>query len=85
MISRDIREELVNRMREKLKSEEGKRIYTKRMSMVEPPFGNIKRNLGVTYFLLRGIGKIRGEFSLMCIANNLKKIHIFKQKIKKAV
>ncbi|MEE9502884.1 MAG: transposase, partial [Candidatus Aminicenantaceae bacterium] len=44
-------------------------------STVEPVFGNLKKNLGYRDFLLRGLGKVKGEFNLMCMAHNLKKIH----------
>ena len=65
-------------MREKLISPEGKAIYDKRKTTVEPPFGNMKYNLGFTNFSLRGHEKVRGEFNLMCISHNLNKIHKFK-------
>ena len=58
----------------KLLSKKGNKEYKKRMHTVEPPLGNIKFNLGYRYFLLRGLNKVKGEFSLMCIAHNLKKI-----------
>ena len=63
-------------MREKLPTEEGKKTFMKRLFTVEPVLGYIKRTLGYTYFLLRGIAKTRGEFNLMCIAYNIKKIHL---------
>jgi hypothetical protein len=37
----------------------------------------MKFNLGYRYFLLRGSEKVKGEFNLMCIAHNLKKINRF--------
>ena len=58
----------------KLLSDEGGEEYKKRMHTVEPPFGNIKFNLGYYRFLLRGIDSVKGEFNLMCIGHNLKKI-----------
>lgn len=61
-------------MREKLLTEEGRRIYRKRMHTVEPPFGHLKHNLGYKTFLLRSIEKVRAEFKLMCIGYNLAKI-----------
>jgi len=66
---------IMERMRKKLLSEEGKEKYKKRLSTVEPVLGNLKKNLGYRDFLLRGIEKVKGEFQLMCIAHNLKKIH----------
>ncbi len=67
-------EHLLNEMREKLSSPHGKMIYRRRKCTVEPVFGNLAQNMGFREFLLRGQGKVRGEFSLMCIAHNLLKI-----------
>lgn len=61
----------------KLLKKKGRIEYKKRMHTVEPVFGNIKHNLGYRYFLLRGLDKIKGEFNLMCIAHNIKKIYSF--------
>ena len=59
----------------KMLTKKGQKEYKKRMYTVEPVFGNIKQNLGYRYFLLRGVEKAQGEFNLMCIAHNVKKIH----------
>lgn len=59
----------------KLLTKKGEKEYKKRMYTAEPPFGNIKHNLGYRYFLLRGLEKVQGEFNLMCIGHNMKKIH----------
>ena len=61
----------------KLLSDEGEEEYKKRMHTAEPPFGNIKFNLNCPRFLLRGTEKVKGEFNLMCIGHNLKKIMRF--------
>jgi transposase len=61
-------------MKEKLSSAKGANLYGRRQVMVEPVFGNMKFNLGFGRFLLRGLKKVKGEFMLMCIAHNLKKI-----------
>jgi len=61
----------------KIVSPEGEKEYKKRMHTVEPPFGNLKHNLGYRSFLLRGLSKVKGEFNLMCIAHNLKKMVSF--------
>lgn len=68
---------LVQKMRQKLSSEEGKKIYHIRKISVEATLGNLSQNLGFREFLLRGIDKVKGEFSLMCIAHNLLKITKF--------
>ena len=65
--------ELVEKMRDKLDSVEGKEIYGKRKTIVEPVIGNLSYNLGFREFRLRG-KKVKGEFCLMCIAHNLLKI-----------
>ena len=59
----------------KLLTKKGEREYKKRMHTAEPPIGNIKQNLGYRYFLVRGTDKVQGEFNLMCVAHNVKKIH----------
>lgn len=74
-IKRSVVDELVKQMRRKLLTEEGKQKYMKRLSTVEPVLGNLKMNLGYRDFLVRGIEKVKGEFNLMCIAHNIKKIH----------
>ena len=61
-------------MRTKLDSAYGKRMYAKRQSMVEPVFGHIKEVIGFSKLHLRGLQKVRGEFLLICIAHNMRKI-----------
>jgi len=70
----DIREPLLQRMREKLVSEEGRLKYFMRQYIIEPIFGHLKFNVGYRNFLLRGLEKVRAEFKLMCIGWNLKKM-----------
>ena len=65
---------LMKKMREKLSGAEGKKIYRGRKCTVEPALGNLAQNMGFRGFLLRTLRKVRGEFLLMCIAHNLKKI-----------
>lgn len=74
IISRDGRERLLQAMREKLQSEEGKRIYKKRAYIVEPVFSHIKWDGRKLMLDLRGLVKVRGEFLLMCLVHNVKKI-----------
>lgn len=70
----DIREPLLQKMREKLLSDNGKRKYFMRQYIIEPIFGHLKFNVGYRNFLLRGLEKVRAEFKLMCIGWNLKKM-----------
>ncbi|MBU0581139.1 MAG: IS1182 family transposase [Candidatus Margulisbacteria bacterium] len=74
VITRDKNESFVEANREKITSENGAKKYQKRMYTVEPVYGDIKHNSGFRQFLLRGLEKVQGEFNLMCIVHNLKKI-----------
>ena len=60
--------------REKLRSQEGKEIYKKRLYTVEPVLGNMKWNRRRLMMSLRGVEKVRAEFLLMCLVHNVKKI-----------
>lgn len=73
-VARELREEHLEKVRERLLSEEGRKVYRKRLYTVEPLFGHLKYNLGYRTFLLRTFQKVRAEFKLMCIGYNLKKI-----------
>jgi transposase len=77
ILSRDPREHLMENMRKKLRTEEGKELYQERMSTVEPVFGQMKQNRGFTEFLLRGKDKTKVEFLIMCIVHNIEKIGEF--------
>lgn len=59
-----------------LKTKEGKARYAKRKSTVEPVFGIIKQVLGFRQFSLRGLDAVKGEWKLVAIAFNLKRMHV---------
>ena len=59
----------------KLQTAAGRAIYRLRKSTVEPVIGNIKEVLGFRQFSLRGLGKVAGEWCLVCLAYNLKRLH----------
>jgi transposase len=65
----------VDRMRHRLRTAEGRALYAKRKSTVEPVFGIIKAVMGFRQFLLRGFGAVSGEWNLVCIAWNIKRMH----------
>lgn len=46
---------------------------TERMCLSEHPFGTIKRAMGASYFLLRGMRKVTGEFALFCLGYNIER------------
>ncbi len=55
--------------------QEGKAVYAKRKATVETVFGIVKDVLGFRQFLLRGLDAVQGEWSLVCIGWNLKRMH----------
>jgi transposase len=59
---------------EMMRSNENRKLLAKRKEMVEHPFGTIKRNWGFSYFMQRGIEKIKAEFSFICFIYNLKRV-----------
>lgn len=61
-------------MREKLQTDEGRRLYRLRKQTVEPVFGIIKSVMGFTRFLLRGLANVSGEWSLVRLAYNVKRL-----------
>jgi transposase len=80
LISRHDNEEILERMRIKMESEEGKGEYRKRGMTIEPLFGHFKENLKFRQFYCRGRLKVLGEFLLLCIGYNIKKIAIIEKR-----
>ncbi len=64
----------VSRMRHRLKTEEGRQLYAKRKCTVEPVFGIIKQVMRFRQFLLRGFESVQGEWNLVAMAWNLKRM-----------
>ena len=62
-------------MAAKLASEEGRALYRLRQQTVEPVFGIIKAVLGFTGFSMRGLDKVAGEWDLVALAYNCKRLH----------
>lgn len=69
---------LIVKMAYKLKTDIGKRIYGLRKSTVEPVIGIIKETLGFRQFSLRGMLAVAGEWCLVCLAYNLKRLHVLR-------
>jgi len=63
------------RMADRLTSEAGRARYRRRKAIVEPVIGWIKEVLGFRRFHVRGVVKARGEWNLVCLAVNLKRLH----------
>lgn len=63
------------RMACKLRTKAGRAQYKKRKGLAEPPFGWIKNVLGFRSFSMRGLAKAKGEWNLVCLALNLRRMH----------
>ncbi len=61
-------------MAHRLRTQEGRALYALRKHTPEPVFGIIKAALGFRQFLLRGLDKVRGEWTLVTMAYNLKRL-----------
>jgi Transposase DDE domain len=73
--SKHIRDPEHRRMRQKLRSAEGQRIYQKRKSTVEPVFGVLKQQRGLRQFRLRGLQQVAIELTLAATAYNLTRMY----------
>ena len=69
-----IRSEFVRQMKEKMETQSARQKYRLRMQTVEPVFGTIKKWMGFDQFLLRGIEKVTGEWNLIALAYNFKRL-----------
>jgi transposase len=65
----------VDRMSRKLHRKVGAAVYAARKAIVEPVFGQIKQARGFRQFLLRGLEKVQGEWSLVCTTHNILKLY----------
>src|SRR5947209_4295079 len=61
-------------MAHRLRTQKGRKLYALRKHTPEPVFGIIKAVLGFRQFLLRGLDKVRGEWNLVTMAYNLKRL-----------
>jgi len=65
----------VTRMKHRLRTKVGKAVYAQRKVTSEPVFGIIKAVMGFRSFLLRGCEAVEGEWNLVCMAWNIKRLH----------
>lgn len=65
----------VDRMSRKLQTKAGAAVYAARKAIVEPVIGQIKQARGFRQFLLRGLAKVQGEWSLICTTHNILKLY----------
>lgn len=71
-ITRNVYQDVLDKVQRNF--EEKPDMYTIRKCVVEHPFGTIKRSLGYTYFLRRGLKAVRTEAALICIAYDIKRL-----------
>jgi transposase len=70
----ELDQDVIARMREKLKTEIGRATYKQRKMIVEPVFGQVKEVRGFRRFSFRGLQKNEAEWSLICLTHNLLKL-----------
>ena len=68
----------VQTMAHRLKTKAGRALYALRKQTVEPVFGIIKSVMGFRQFSLRGLTKVSGEWTLVCLAWNLKRLAVLR-------
>ena len=68
---------LIDEMKAKIDSEEGKRIYARRLGIVEPVFSNICVQKRMDRFTLRTKRKVDVQWGLFALVHNIGKIHTF--------
>lgn len=73
--SRHLRDPEHRRMRRKLRSVVGRKIYRQRKAIVEPVFGVLKQQRGLRQFRLRGLERVGIEFTLAAIGYNLSRLY----------
>lgn len=65
---------LIDKMRDKIDAPRGRAEYAKRIGTIEPVFGNIRFQKGMSHFTLRGREKVNGQFQLFCLVHNIEKL-----------
>ena len=77
-------ENLCQKMREKIDTPKYKKLYSKRLGIVEPVFANITYCKGINRFTLRGQEKVSVQWKLYCIVHNIGKCNMAANNAKKA-
>ena len=62
------------RMKQKIDSDQGRHIYSRRLGTVEPVFGNINTTKRLRRFTLRGKSKVNAQWLMYCMVHNIEKI-----------
>ncbi len=75
-----IRHPGLQRVRQRLRSPAGRKLYERRKGMIEPVFGTLKEHRGMRRFYRRGLAGVNAEFLLMALAFNLTRVHRIQQR-----
>lgn len=61
-------------MKRRIDSPEGRRLYARRIAIVEPVFANLRHNKRLDRFTLRGREKVDTQWKLYCLVHNIEKL-----------
>lgn len=79
IIKKQHKENVTDWMRHRIDSDKGKQIYSHRMSVVEPVFGNIGTNKKLNRFSLRSKTKVQSQWRMYCLVHNIEKLKNYGQ------
>ena len=71
-ITRWVDEKLLEEMARRVRARP--EVMRRRQQLSEPPFGTIKRAMGHSYFLMRGLNQVGAEMSLTVLSYNIKRV-----------
>jgi transposase len=69
----------LKRIRQRLRSPAGRRLYERRKGLIEPVFGTLKEHRGMRRFYRRGLSGVNAEFLLMALAFNLTRLYALRK------
>lgn len=76
----NVEKSYTHRMIEKFDTDTGRFMYSRRMGIVEPVFGNIRNAMNFTWFSLRGRAKVDVQWKLISIVHNIGKVFAFSER-----
>ena len=71
----ELPETATEKMKRRIDSAHGRHVYSKRLGIVEPVFGNIRTTMKLDRFSLRGRRKVNQQWQLYCLLHNVGKLH----------
>lgn len=70
---------IIEKMKTRIDSDEGRFLYGKRLGTVEPVFGNINTTKGLRRFSHRGKTKVNAQWMMCCMVHNIEKLQHYGQ------